>query len=71
MPAATDGVNGDDRLAVPADVLGWIEEATGRSVAATDRIPRDGTRPGWFVERGVRPTRGWPSTPRRPAIRWI
>jgi aminoglycoside phosphotransferase (APT) family kinase protein len=37
-------------LALPADVVGWIEEVTGSAVAGTDRIPGGGVRQGWFVD---------------------
>src|ERR1700761_7801751 len=32
------------------EIVGWIEEAAGRPVAAVDRIPGGGIRQGWFID---------------------
>jgi aminoglycoside phosphotransferase (APT) family kinase protein len=37
-------------LKLPDDILAWLEEATGASVIAADRIPGGGIRQGWFVD---------------------
>jgi aminoglycoside phosphotransferase (APT) family kinase protein len=37
-------------LALPGDVVGWIEATTGRAVTAADRIPAGATREGWYVD---------------------
>jgi aminoglycoside phosphotransferase (APT) family kinase protein len=40
----------DVELALPDDVVAWIEETTGAPVTRTDRIPGGATREGWFVD---------------------
>jgi aminoglycoside phosphotransferase (APT) family kinase protein len=40
----------DAKLTLPDDVLAWIEEVTGRTVVAADRIPAGATREGWFID---------------------
>jgi aminoglycoside phosphotransferase (APT) family kinase protein len=51
----------DAKLALPADVLAWIEEVTGRSVVAADRIPGGATREGWFIDVSADPEAGGPA----------
>jgi aminoglycoside phosphotransferase (APT) family kinase protein len=38
------------KLALPDDVITWIEALTGQPVTAADRIPGGATREGWFVD---------------------
>jgi aminoglycoside phosphotransferase (APT) family kinase protein len=40
----------DVKLALPEDVIGWIEETTGQPMMSADRIPGGATREGWFVD---------------------
>jgi aminoglycoside phosphotransferase (APT) family kinase protein len=35
---------------LPEDIVAWIEETTGASAIAADRIPGGGVRQGWFVD---------------------
>jgi aminoglycoside phosphotransferase (APT) family kinase protein len=37
-------------LALPDDVLGWIEETAGQPVTNADRIPGGASREGWFID---------------------
>lgn len=39
-----------DKLSLPADIVAWIEEATGRPTLNAHRIPGGGTRQGWFID---------------------
>jgi aminoglycoside phosphotransferase (APT) family kinase protein len=38
------------KLALPDDVIEWIETVTDQPVTAADRIPGGATREGWFVD---------------------
>lgn len=40
----------DEGFRLPADIVGWMEEATGLPVSAAERIPGGGIRQGWFVD---------------------
>lgn len=37
-------------LTLPADIVGWIEDATGSKLCSAERIPGGGVRQGWFVD---------------------
>jgi aminoglycoside phosphotransferase (APT) family kinase protein len=37
-------------LALPVDVISWVEEVTGGSVTNTDRVPGGATREAWYVD---------------------
>src|SRR5215207_3379568 len=48
----TASSGGSARLALPDDVLAWIEDSAGAPVRRAHRIPGGGTRQGWFLDVG-------------------
>src|ERR1700722_8671533 len=48
-----DACAASNRMTLPADILGWMEESVGPVTDAT-RIPGGGMREGWFVDAGDR-----------------